>query len=243
MITPYTNAPWRLRAGFTLVELLVVITIIGILIALLLPAVQAAREAARSVQCRNNLHQIGIALDMYIDSQGIGGRYPNCAALPIPVGSTGTNKYNKPSLGMALAPFMDKGLPYRDTAANLDANLKNFRCQTFLCPDDLPSNDLPGTASDPTLNRPDNESYFQWQGLSYYYNEYIVCGKVYSNPAATRVEYLKIPNQQGAWIEQPSGEAWILYDMDAVHGPPGIVGSRNALYCDGHVDAYQTYSY
>lgn len=88
------------RQGFTLVELLVVIAIIGILIALLLPAVQAAREAARRMQCTNKLKQIGLAMHNYNDVQK---SFPNGAY------HSGTAFL---SWAMAIYPFMEQSALY-----------------------------------------------------------------------------------------------------------------------------------
>ena len=104
----------RLR-GFTLVELLVVIAIIGILIALLLPAVQAAREAARRMQCTNNLKQMGLAVHTFSDSRR--GLPPACIGNG--VGSTtavDTDRWNRATIWPLIYPYLEQTALYEQYA-------------------------------------------------------------------------------------------------------------------------------
>jgi prepilin-type N-terminal cleavage/methylation domain-containing protein/prepilin-type processing-associated H-X9-DG protein len=97
------------RGGFTLIELLVVIAIIGVLIALLLPAVQAAREAARRAQCTNNMKQLGLAMANYHDSNNC---YPSskifqAGVLPCTDTNYGNGCQNTPWFTLML-PFFEQ---------------------------------------------------------------------------------------------------------------------------------------
>jgi prepilin-type N-terminal cleavage/methylation domain-containing protein len=105
LLLPKEQQMRKLRTGFTLVELLVVIAIIGVLVALLLPAVQQAREAARRMQCTNNLKQLGLALHNYHDTYGM---------MVYRKGGTGDcegancNHYRRSGF-VSLLPFMEQG--------------------------------------------------------------------------------------------------------------------------------------
>jgi prepilin-type N-terminal cleavage/methylation domain-containing protein/prepilin-type processing-associated H-X9-DG protein len=101
------------RRGFTLIELLVVIAIIGVLIALLLPAVQSAREAARRAQCTNNLKQIGLAVHNYLSAND---SVPPLMIIYSPVGTRNTAQAFSPQARML--PYLEQASMYN--AINFD---------------------------------------------------------------------------------------------------------------------------
>ena len=105
------------RSGFTLVELLVVIAIIGVLIALLLPAVQMAREAARRVSCGNNLKQYGIALHLYHDVNNV---FPQGGSLKWGNHGDSWDGINAPNVGwqVRVLPFMEQNTLYEKVNFN-----------------------------------------------------------------------------------------------------------------------------
>ena len=231
------------RAGFTLVELLVVITVIGILVAMLVPAVQGGLEAARNSQCRNNLHQIALAMQQVI---GTNSRYPNAAEvpnLPPPLASSPP----LPSVAIFLAPYIEEKAPASSTSTSSPSTTTSNIIlvpvpKVFCCPDDN------GGVTNPTnstatqnwqLDQQTGGAERQLYNTSIWGSSpqlYLVC------PAESRAELrirLRGPanKSRDEFLNgRASDHVWIMYDFVPFHGGYNSPAGRNFLYLDGHVD-------
>jgi prepilin-type N-terminal cleavage/methylation domain-containing protein/prepilin-type processing-associated H-X9-DG protein len=162
-------------SGFTLIELLVVIAIIGVLIALLLPAVQSAREAARRSQCTNNLKQIGLAVANY---ESANQALPPSGLYGIPAGSQDANF----SMKVRLLPFMEQQSLYNALNLNLRSyiDLANALSvpnstvgYTYVATFNCPSDTNVGHLDNKPTNYPNN------LGLNRYHNGWECQGPAY----------------------------------------------------------------
>ncbi|WP_169977539.1 DUF1559 domain-containing protein [Tautonia rosea] len=174
MKPPFATRPARL--GFTLIELLVVIAIIGVLIALLLPAVQSAREAARRAQCTNNLKQLALAAQNYVDSNGVlpsHGFWQRNASNPAAV-------YYGHSVFSSMLPFLEQGTIANAVNYNLPAfgvgagggpvhwTVAAIGLNTLWCPSDTvePTPLQTGFYGTPTPGNPSTQHHLSYAGNS-----------------------------------------------------------------------------
>lgn len=206
----------RRQGAFTLVELLVVISIVALLVSILFPSLRSARRQAKMVVCASNLRQIGVAMRGYIG--GYGDRFPNASQFP------------------SVSPWpmeTDDPLYIADV---LDAYVGHNH-SVFQCPEDRRGRSV----RPPPMT---GKSYFESERSSFQYrvaigrnrrgNGRLLLGGHTMDEIANHFE--RVYGEPA-----PVNTIWYFRDWQGFHAQRGKARSRNYLYIDGHVADYEKY--
>ena len=204
------------QAGFSLIELLVVIGLIGVLMAFLLPALEKARESALKIKCASNIRQVGISLVLYANENH--GNYPRTTYIPGAPLTEGTNP-------AAVDPFKAGGVQPNDVTAALFLLIRtqDVLPQIFICP----YNDVNVFGADQATNIRSRSNFTDYtKNLGYSY------ANPYPDKAAVAAGYALNSQISPRFVLAADLNPGLLDDNTKNHEDEG----QNVLYADGHVE-------